>query len=497
MNNNVKRLIRLVLVLFVIIGAILLLVWASKQSVIEISAKSEDKSAEVIISLDNGTDKQEFIVKPDENKKIRLKKGDYQIYAQQNSRAHLNSVKLGGFFKTIKYELALSPETNRAFLGDNPSECPLLIGELLVSTSCGGAYIDFRIHKPASDNTPSYVVEKKTANLGIIEGVISNKTGASLIARTQVSGGDELRLYRLNPSNNDLKSEIVGKIEGIESLSQINTRAYKNGYILYDEDISKIYFFETLSSLSPYKNISIEKPKSASLNPTSVIVKDDGWAILYADTPIDGNLPKKSEILLSSGEKIKLKDAMVGIEYCGNTNICGLTNNGYLVNFSANENGYKEARRMPGVVQISSSADNKLYILTDRLAAEYNAETGESKVMYSEGEYEIQDIFTESGIIVTIKGVDSKNRAIVLDPKFTDNNIDKLLVKLLKSDDVVFSIYKNVVFAALDLPPAPFNSNTGLFSHPDSFIIQQETKIRKIFDESGINKDNYRLVIPI
>ncbi|MDQ3094318.1 MAG: hypothetical protein M3Q70_04060 [bacterium] len=497
MSPQIKKLVRIAMVLTLVVIIALTLSWASKQSSIEIIVNTEDKASEVAIYLNSGSDKHEFRVKPGESETFKMTRDVYQLYAQQNSQAYLNSVILGGFFKTTKVELTLKPETNRAFLGDNPSECPLIMGELLVGTSCGGAYIDFRLHKPASNSTPTYVVEKNTANLGIIEGVLSNGKAASVVARSSVAGQEELRVYRLNPSDADLKSELVGKIEGVEITGQVEARVYGNGYILFDEDFKKVYFFSSLDSLSPSKNLTIERPDSNSLSPTDIVLKDDKWAMLYADTPISDSPPKKSEILLSSGEKLKLDDALVGIEYCGNDAICGLTNTGHLVTYGSKEDSYKEVRRLPGIVQISLSADGKLYLLTDRVVAEYSSETGEAKVVYSEGEYQISGLSVESAVIVTIKGVGDKSRALVLDPKYTDNNIDKLIANLLKSDDVVFSIYKTSIFAALNLPPAPFNSNTGLFSYPESFIRQEEAKIRKLFDDTGINKDKYRLMIPL
>src|SRR3990167_894988 len=124
--------------------------WLSTHSFIQISLANTADGQEVtytLLNIDTGKIKE---VKGDSQKRILVKRGQYQVSATVNSQSfYAFTGSTPRFLKSYKLQGQLTAERERIFVGESPRSCPAYTGTMLISGGCEGVYGEISIHKPS------------------------------------------------------------------------------------------------------------------------------------------------------------------------------------------------------------------------------------------------------------------------------------------------------------------------------------------------------------
>lgn len=450
------------------------------------------------------------------NLKKMVTRGNYEVMARQGETSYYALSSTGIFLSTTTVEGSLQPEKARSFVGNNPDSCMNYINQVLFSYNCEGGVGSLKIHMPATSDTPTTAQSVPGGPGDVPIGGTIQLNGKTLLLMNQISGQEGSKgssvLYELAPDLTLANPVALAGIE-VDEEKSYTIQPYKKGFILYDDKMENILYYE--SPASQPEEIKIEAPKGEELVAFEVTTQDDRLAVIYSQ--ISGNessdedqdrAVNSEETVVTKGNtifqvyqngKVKsfdFKGGYTNARLCGKQNIC-LVNGPVLAVYDISGDKQKELFRVNNAADTMDDGDT-LVVFREKDVLGLDMESLTGQIQYSFGNYipcETTGV-EEGGYIVC--GTDPKNTrsSLYIDTSQPNSDsIDKKILSLLEAPFIsAVSAYKSYIYIVPELGSSIYNPETNTYG-PDPEVKQKATDdINKIVGDLGIDRSTYNII---
>lgn len=477
-------------------------IWLFNRSFIKISTQNTDDTTYTLLNQKTGQT-ENFTTKEPVIKKL-VKKGSYEIFAQNNKESFITVVKTGGFLQTTAIEVSLSPEKSRSFVGNNPAPCMHYLSNVLVSYVCSGLFNRAQLHVPATPHSPTIVRNPEITNDGSVEDIIKTTSGENLIL-IKAPGHDESdvaphTLYRLGE---DLSLSSPTILDSLKDGVSYQLKVFGDGFIAHDSVFEHAVYFS--NNGTKLKDITLGKVENSQLVPYSLSVSADEFIVAYGsserlavDTEPHTHNPVPSEIIVHNAQTQKRLsfDKQYGfVHLCGTDKLCGLYDE-WLEVFDISDDSPRLLFRVSGIQRIDKVGE-QLVLVRDNQVFGFDVDSRTGASQYSFGEYEFCGLEI-SGVEYVLCLINDKNDkiALAIDPSSNNmDSIDKKVLDLLKLPEVKnISAYKNILYVSPDLGDLIYVPEFQGFGYDPAIKNRVNATINQAVDELGIDRQKYQII---
>jgi hypothetical protein len=485
-----KKLLVLLLTVSLILG---LAYFIYNLSFIEISIINSRGEGEITYSLLNQEDMKLISGKTTSPTiKKRVSRGSYEVSITQNGSGYFTVTKTKGLMNKTSVSATLKQENSRQFVGDNPGSCTYFFNKMLVSSACSDTMDKLVRHVPATAQTPTYAINaQKPTIAGDIEGDITLESGHYfLVQKHNRETNTNSQTLISTDANLEIKKQVP--LRGLDQNITYSIKAFKDGFLVYDEHYSNVYYYA--SPQSRPKAIGTGTPKTRGLDPVSLEAYDDKIIKLYSSAQ---DQEGKSEVILTAGgvsEHFVFDKNYTSAIICGASTICVLGGAG-LEAYDVSDSKANYAYKITGVSAVANTKDailvaNKIGIL--------NMDIGRAAGYYefTFGEYRLNGIASRGNVSdYTLRLSNNKNRAIAVQVDQTSSNtdsIDKKIIELQKIPQISFvSIYGKYIYVGADLGELINDPSTGRLNYDPRVKQNAASSINVEIDRIGIDRKKY------
>lgn len=507
------------IIVFIIILVTFLLYYVSNRSYIEITVKQS--SGDIAYNLSSDSNQSDSFTSSETTVRRLVKKGTYQVSAQQDYSSALTSTHTKGFLQTTQVELSLTKESARSFVGDNPKQC-IYYSDVLLSWKCRGRLNTAVTFTPATSDIPGYVSPiTSSSEPMIIEGFVSWKGTKWTLSKVASVEGVSHILYPLDSNNN---FRFIGNIV-LGDLSDEKDYAltkYREGWLVYSVDGSDLFYYQDFN-VSP-ERISSSNTNVKGLRLYDVDVTGSSIALTFnenstpesfgsslitnssVDTPetieeydegskIDAIYKiNKTEFILINGDNTRryvLDFTAKQVKLCGGEFVCALDfENLYIFEISGNELVKKQTYY--NVKQFDTAGDN-LYIINDFGVLDTNIQKNTGYYLYHFGDYQFCGITTENILGVCIEGANKKSLLVINNEELT-YPIDQVVYELGSKNEVEsVSVYNNLIHISPNFGELSRNQQTFRLEYDPEIKSSVNQSIKTYLEELGLNNSGYQI----
>ncbi len=429
-----------------------------------------------------------------------VRRGNYQLMVNQAGKSTLAIVNSPGWFKSSSTNIKLASTWGGQLVGDSPGACMTFTGSDLYSFDCGEGS-SFNYHVPASTSQSTY---NKPIDLGVgkIEGL--TRIGNDLLVLAQAQGDDSAGgnghfLYLVSQNQKITSKKNINDFSANESLSIVQ---YKNGFIVYNNDFSKVHYFatfsaqpETLKMLGPNDNSQL--PLTLNANNKGVLAEYSSKAGAQVNSTGKGLGKAKVTIVYSTGgsaQSFKFSRQFQSISSCGNQKICLYDNYAHeMLVYSVDS----EPHYLYSVYNIDSmyGSSTQPILVIGRSVIKFDADSKTGNLIFTGSEdNNICGIEESESLTVLCISSGNKTFALYLSSSFVNDSVVNILNQLLNMPEINFaSIYKNLVYISPNLGEPIYLNSIGGFGYDPRNIKQVGGALKNKFKE--LNLDSYKITI--
>lgn len=507
--RNVRR---IAVVSTLLLLSIIALVWMYNNSFINIAVSSTSNGAYSYKITDQKTGEVVASGNKSGALKKRVPKGDYEVLINQNETSYYKLVDTGPFLQTIKINARLQTEKSRSFVGNFPNSCSYYDQKLLFSYDCEGNADALKIHQAATAATPTIgkVVDELLTGL-TIDGIAQAGEKNLVLMGGRLPGEAALTEARIAELSEDfsLKNSIVPV--GIADIRQYKIISYKQGFVLYNIDLTDILYYQSLDA-EP-ERITFEPPDDEKLKPFDLVAKKDKLAAIYSYEYDEENFGKNQtsnddQVEVTKGNTVfqiledgKLKNFTIKGGYtrallCGQKNLCVL-NGAALTAYDVSGKNPKELFTIQEVRDILND-NNTLVVLREKEILHINLESLEGQIGYSFGNYTNcggQSVPNGGYILCVSDPRDNKSALYIDTTQQNKDSIDKKILLIYNQSYVDnVSAYKSFIYIVPELGKPVFDVVTKGYTYDSGVRQKAAADIDKHIDSLGIDRSQYTII---
>ena len=490
---------RRIVISVLLVVAIWLLYWIATHGFVEVSATDVGGGDVNYQLLDQSSmTSKDYTSKSATIKKL-VSKSSYEVMVRQADTSSLTVVHSKGFLGTSKVAAALTKENARRLVADKPRACMAYAGGRLYSYVCGDSLNNLNVHVAATDTSPTYAQKKVSdSDSGFVESIIETKEGVlaltKLVGPTDIDDPTSHTINVLNPDLSVARSVSLGLLAADKSYT---AKPYKEGFLVYSSDFSQTLYYS--SAAAQPVTITVEKPKTKDLAPTSITTRGNQITVLFTHSSEAKDKKPASEVVVSDGATSKhyiLPKNYTTARTCGQQSLCLVGLAGMDV-YGINKDKARYTYSVSGVLSIDT-VGQKLLAARAKDTLSLDVENRNGYISYSFGDYSYGGI-TESGdtYILSLVEPGKQSVALLVDQKQTNSDsIDKKLLELEKVVGVTsVSINNNHIFVVGNFGNLVFDASTGGFGYNQATKKAATTRINQAIDTIGIDRKSYTIVI--
>lgn len=507
MNPTVQQLpVRKLLALCGFIVLVVVAYWLSGFCFITVQTSGQ-QSGEIRYSLLDQKNRGTTEAKTSETTYKKLvRKGSYEVIAQQGNSSYFAVVTTGGFFGTSRVEAALQPEKARQFVGSNPEFCMhMLKQQVLISYLCsGGSTSDALVHVPATATSPTYNQAPQSIVNGQIEGLAHTKDGDVAVVKN--TGALDIstppQAAYLLDANAELKNAIT--LSGLSESVTYTLAPYGEGFLAIDPSYSQALYYASVSSKPEV--ITPARPDDSTLVGYSLSTQGNKLAIAYSKASTDSSLKlddpasaakTKSTVVVQTGnqtQKFNLPKRFASINLCGSSMLCGVLDKTLEI-YDISGNKPQFLYKVEGVSS-TVEVDDHILVNRDKDILDLDLVKRGGSIAYSYGEYQACGVQASApGALLCVINSKQQKSALYLDPKQTGDAIDQQVGQLIKKTPVKnVSAYGQFIYVSPDLGPATYQGTGIGYGYSPSSVQTATAQILEAAKQSGIDTTKYQVI---
>ena len=427
-------------------------------------------------------------------------KGNYEILVSQANKSSFAVVKTSGFLRKTPVQLSLSAEKNREFIGNNPQPCTFFDGDSLYSYACGADLSKVVKHEPATSTLPTYTSKLPDTLSASVLGIAKTSNGSVILLRQQ--GTSVFFSVATLDSGFNIKNPRV--LSELDRSVTYNIRPYRDGFVIYDSDFSKVFYYSSVSA-SP-QTLNIAKLDDNSQKPSFLTAVGDKILALYSnnsqgqDTDIEATVGKiKNTVVIYSQDQSRKfsidKQQIIYASTCGQGKLC-LVSDKQLSIYDINSSSPKFLFKVRGVNSTFSSA-NGLVLVRDNeiLRLDVDHQTGFRE--YSVGDYQLCGTQNDlSGYTLCLINNKDIKVALRIDESIDNkDSIDKKVVEFQKAPEMKsVSIYKNYIYISPNLGQLKYDSAAKGYVYDSDIKKKVNAAVDQKIKELKIDTNIYHII---
>lgn len=448
--------------------------------------------------------------------KKMVARGDYEVVARQGETSYYALTRTGLFLSTTTVEGQLQPEKARSFVGNNPGSCMNYARQLLLSYNCDAGAGSLKIHMPATSATPTTAQPVPGAPGDVPIGGTIEVNGKTMILMNQISGQEGSKgssvLYEL-AQDLTLANPVALAGIAVDEEKSYTIQPYKNGFILYDDKMESILYYDSLAAQP--EEIKIEAPEDEELEAFEVTTQGDRLAVIYSQTSGNESPDEDQERAVNSEETVTTKGKTIFQVYqagkvksftfkggytsarlCGEKYIC-LINGPVLTVHDISGGKQKQLFRVNDAADTLDDGGT-LVVFREKDVVGLDMESRTGQIQYSFGSYipcETTGV-EEGGYIVCVTDPKNTRSSLYVDTRQPNTgSIDKKVLSLLEAPFIsAVSAYKSYVYIVPELGSSIYSPETNTYG-PDPEVKQKASAdINKIVGDLGIDRSTYNII---
>lgn len=494
---------KLVIIAAVAIVVLLVLSWVVNNGYIKVTTQNGE--GEISYSLTNQANQKDVKASGEQSSfKTTLGKGTYEVLVRSGNKSYFSLVDIQGLLKTTDVNATLESERGRRFIGHDPESCVHLIKQTLVSYECIGPISTLKTHVPATPSLPTYSKINPYSSDDIVEGIVETKSGDDLVVIYEVEvaghgdfepkGTSHHNAFRMTDSGIIPSSSAA--LGGLDE-KLYSFLPYKDGFIAYDDELSKILYYQKLGSKPTEIKTGVSKE---GLSGYSVSTDQDALVVGYSEKGIEGeekeSSRRKSEIAIifnDSTKHISLDQTYNSVRLCGDNLLCALS--------SEKLDVFDVSAERP-VLRFSLSGvsafvvqNNRLVVAKDKDILSLDVASRSGYIEYNLGDYSLCGLHTaNSSYMICVSDSRGKRSLLLIDQSKTSDDIDKKILKLQDLAEVKeVSIYGDYIFISPEAGQLKFIPSLGGYSYDPEVLKNANDKINAKVNELGIDRNKYRV----
>jgi hypothetical protein len=429
-----------------------------------------------------------------------VKKGSYEITANNKGNSGFALAKISGYLTKKSIVVKLEPEKNRSFVGDNPSLCNFYV-DILYSYDCNGNFASVVAHTPANGGESTYSQPVSSTIEGDIEDTLTTPAGVlALVRLSDLESGASHSAYILGPGAAPTGNYAI---KGLNPNKTYLLKNYQNGFIAYDDDLTQVYYFQSVDSQPGAIAISVNNQLGSAYS-----LEADGSQLVLArtDTKINElNLDKpanniKTQVVIYDQTSGQTKSVNLQGPYyrdvhtCGQKFLCAL-NSHRLEVFDISGTKPKFKYSISGVQQLNSLGDS--LILTKGTGVMLlKPDSATANVLYSFGSYSPCGLNVSGDKLIVCLEQGNFHTALKLDlhNNFADL-IDKQTYSLRADKNVkAVSIYGNFIYVSANYGEPVYDKASNSFGPDPQVKKTVDAAIDQKIKDLGIDEKKYQVV---
>lgn len=483
-----------------IIGAFIFF-WFFNHGYLEVEANVKTAGYRLVITDQKTGKKTELTPESNTTKKF-VSRGSYEVFVSEPEQNYVAIAEVSGFMKTVHITTKATAEHARKFIGDNPGPCMFYTGSVLFSYGCSDTFNNFLLHKPATQNDPSYTQKNSGSLKGMIEGVLHTKQGNLVLLK--VPGVDEDQgaphtIYGLDESTGDVTTGT-----GLSTLNDDATYdilGYKQGFVIFSS--AELLYFESPKA-SP-KQLALPKPKTKNASFVGLATDRDKITALYATNTEEGDAKDqikakgKSEVIVLEDSKdavhYTFKQDATSAALCGDKLLCLMNSTGLSV-YDITDNKPAFLYQIFGAKWVKE-INKRLYIVNNDGVLVFDTNTKSGSLSYSFGSYEYCGIQSyDKGYVLCLITPSQDKVALVVDvTQSNKTSIDKKIAKLLDTPEIKkISIYDSFIYITPDAGDLIYDDAQQTFTYDPVKKASANAAIQKAVDAQKIDRNLYRII---
>lgn len=496
---------------------VLIVYYIANHSFISVNVENPSGSEITYTILDQKTNKSTVTKTRKSSIKKYVSRSQYEIQISDNSRNSWKEIDSGSFLRTKKVSSVLQKERERTFIANSPAGC-MTNSVILLSMNCDGQLTSVKRHIPGTNDTPP-VISEGIAGIDNNPEYI-NRTQAGIVAFYTVSDTGEFDealssipkpKYYLALVQDDGQKALKVREISIDYTEQRHTLIpYKQGFIIYANDFSNIYYFASFDS----EGEKIELPKTDSeLKVQQLSVSNEYITLTYSNYSENKNnsTPSlqegiKSEVFILN-EKGSIKSYAFNT-YWNNVLVCG-TEKLCLLSIADDRNQVnvyditsKKAKYLFAVNNAQDMFTNGLIlkVINDEyiLSLDVDKRSGAIDYTFKDSRFCGYAVSPKSqDYVLCITDLGSVNNAILIDSnKDVSYPIDVTVNKFIKEDYIDSVIPdRNRLYIIPNYGELVFVEGEGFTIDPE-VKKSADSKIINLIRESKIKESGYTIINP-
>src|SRR3990167_1215386 len=440
------------------------------------------------------------------NKTIKkyVSKGKYEVKVTQGSSGYFSVAETGGFLKKTRIEAKLTPERNRVFICDNPSEC-MFFDNLLYSYDCAATtpFGAINVHTAANESAPTLLAKLALPNIdGLVEGLIKTSFGnVAMIHFIDVEGSGGRGLYLLDSNLKTIKSRHLDQLTALDPYA---LAVYKTGFIIYNLDANFIDYFSSFDA-EP-QQINLQKPVDVSgYLPLSFGTGGDYiWLFLsnLSNQDSEGEINSrdiKNTLLFSDGKSSRTtnldKKLVLELFICASNRLCLLSDR----SFEIYELGDRLGKILYSVtdVQRLELQNNTMLFVRSKDILRIDPVSLSGLVDYSFGDYKYCGLSKQDleNYVLCVADTTGRKRVLLINNEPATDDIDKKIIKLAKLNELAaVSAYKGFIYLTPELGGLVYDTATGGYTYDPTTKLRVNQKINDEINRLGIDRKKYTII---
>ena len=483
-NFSFKKYIVGTLAVIIVIISLFFVFYLRGISYIQINSPSAEMVSVQITQPDGS--KKTF--KPVTSNKIRVKNGDFTLFATSNNGSYFLTDKAPSFMRQKTVDIRFSKEKDLGFVGEPGRSC-FFKNTVLVSYVCGASFANVQFQNQATVTTPQFntTTRNKTEYLTLYESV-STKDNEYVLAKFEDKPPEDYEDFG-DPAPNKIqayygwailimnaKDQIIKTIQlkDLNKSSSYRIKKSDSGLILFSQ--SEIYFHDINQGKTSLINIKKQEDPIVDVD-----IQEDKFIVAYSKPSID---PKgKNEpallVLYNKGGQLSKKTIKQGTEkiaFCGTDVLCVKSKNLFI--FSIKNNKFRQTRVVSGVNQFYKFMANIL-LVTDKGIINLNPSSGEGSVDLSFEPYTYLNISeSKNGYLVSVRGV---KKQVVVEVNLSEYSTYPLLKQ-------IGALEKSAGVQNLSI------SGKIIFFTPEVPLIYDQGKKEMVYDKDVVIRTNQQII---
>lgn len=517
---------RKILIILAVVFIVIVFYWVATHGYVEVTV-SGGGGGTYEASFTHSDDGKGDVISTDSGviKKL-VSSGGTDVAIRKDGGSYFASVKTTGFFRTVRVEATLAPESDRQFVGNDPRGCLSIASGVLVSWSCKGYVENAFVHSKATKTLPSINETLQGRGGTVLEGEFLKGGKLSFLTSfpsESESGGNLHAFYPIEPSAASLEIGRGRLFAELREDKAYSTIPYRDGTLVFSQDGSELFYMQ--SPTGKPQPITIDKAGTTSpLYSLSSYL--DSILLIYGDSSKpqldDGILPNSigggetdneaaetgvtgadAFVVEKSGQrKFHLDFKFEQIRLCGENRLCAVHDNKLTV-YDMAQDKTEKLYSIADVRQIEILGDKVLLVAKEGVV-EFDTSERSGHFLYSFEGYNYCGLKTLSKHIVLCvddnTGKPRSRSALIIDPTVNNkDSLDKKILSLVKAPEVAtiaaYSRYIQISPNLNDVRLVP-DANGGVRPDPRTVAVIIN-RINQLIDEVGLSRKDYMVYIPL